>query len=43
MTKYKHLEKRELFRNNHITVYSEKLQLPNEKIVDWTFTGKRKQ
>ena len=39
--KYKHLERKEVFKNNHITVYSEKLQLPNEKVVDWTFTGKR--
>lgn len=39
--KYKHLERKEVFKNDHITVYSEKLQLPNEKIVDWTFTGKR--
>ena len=39
--KYKNLERKEVFKNNHITVYSEKLQLPNEKVVDWTFTGKR--
>ena len=41
MEKYKHLVRKEIFKNSHITVYSEKLQLPNEKIVDWTFTGKR--
>ena len=41
MEQYKHLEKKEVFRNNHIAVYSEKLQLPNKKVVDWTFTEKR--
>lgn len=41
MKKYKHLEKKEVFRNNHIAIFSEKLQLPNGKIVDWTFTEKR--
>lgn len=41
MVKFKELEKKELFKNSHITVYSKKLQLPNEKIVDWTFTSKK--
>ncbi|WP_293961411.1 NUDIX hydrolase [uncultured Fusobacterium sp.] len=41
MEKYKHLEKKEVFKNNHIAVYSEKLQLPNNKVVEWTFTSKR--
>ena len=41
MDKFKHLEKKEVFKNNHITVFSEKLQLPNEKVVEWTFTDKK--
>lgn len=41
MDKYEELEKKEIFRNEHIQVYSRKLKLPNEKIVNWTFTGKR--
>lgn len=41
MKKFEELEKKEIFRNEHIQVYSRKLKLPNEKIVNWTFTGKR--
>ncbi|MDO4589528.1 MAG: NUDIX hydrolase [Fusobacterium sp.] len=41
MDKFEHLEKKEVFKNNHITVFSEKLKLPNEKVVEWTFTSKR--
>lgn len=38
--KYKELEKIELFKNEHIEVYSKRLQLPNDKVVDWTFLSK---
>ncbi len=41
MKKFEELESREIFRNEHMQVYSKKLRLPNEKVVDWTFTGKR--
>ena len=41
MDRFKELGEKELFKNAHITVYSRKLQLPNEKVVDWTFTGKQ--
>lgn len=41
MLKFEELDKKEIFKNPHITVYSKKLKLPNEKVVDWTFTGKR--
>lgn len=41
MDKYEELEKKEIFKNEHIQVYSKKLKLPNEKIVNWTFTGKK--
>lgn len=41
MDKFEELEKREIFENEHIKVFSRKLKLPNNKIVDWTFTGKR--
>ena len=39
--KYKELERKELFKNSHIKVFSKKLELPNRKVVDWTFTGNR--
>ena len=41
MEKFKELEEKELFKNAHITVYSKKLQLPNNKVVEWTFTGRQ--
>lgn len=41
MDKFEELEKKEIFRNEHIKVFSRKLKLPNDKIVDWTFTGRR--
>lgn len=41
MCKYEEIEKKEIFKNKHISVYSKKLKLPNEKVVDWTFLGKR--
>jgi len=39
--KFKHKERKEVFRNNVVTVYNENLILPNGKEVSWTFTGKR--
>lgn len=41
MDKFEELEKRELFKNKHIEVLSRKLRLPNNRVVDWTFTGRR--
>lgn len=41
MEKFEELENKEIFRNEHMQVFSRKLKLPNDKIVDWTFTGKR--
>lgn len=41
MDKFEELEKKEIFRNKHIKVFTKKLKLPNNKIVDWTFTGRR--
>lgn len=41
MEKFKELEKKEIFKNEHIQVFSKKLKLPNNRIVNWTFTGKR--
>lgn len=41
MDKYEELEKKEIFKNEHISVFSRKLKLPNNRIVDWTFTGKK--
>ncbi|WP_291255846.1 NUDIX hydrolase [Fusobacterium sp.] len=41
MKKFEELESREVFRNEHMQVYSKKLRLPNERVVDWTFTGRR--
>lgn len=37
---FKELEKKQLFKNAHITIYSKTLQLPNDKVVDWTFVSK---
>lgn len=37
--KFKHLGKKKVFENSHITVLSETLELPNKSVVDWTFTG----
>lgn len=39
--KYIELERKELFKNDHIKVFSKKLKLPNEEMVNWTFTGKK--
>lgn len=41
MDKFEELEEREIFKNEHIQVLSKRLKLPNERVVDWTFTGKR--
>ena len=41
MEKFKELEKKEIFKNEHIQVFSKKLKLPNNRIVNWTFTGRR--
>ncbi|MDO5788078.1 MAG: NUDIX hydrolase [Fusobacterium sp.] len=41
MDKFEELEKKEIFKNEHIKIFSRKLKLPNDKVVDWTFTGKR--
>ncbi len=41
MEKFEELENKEVFKNDHIQVYTRRLKLPNNKIVDWTFTGKR--
>lgn len=41
MEKFEELENKEIFRNEHMQVFSRKLKLPNNKVVDWTFTGKR--
>lgn len=39
--KFKRLSKKEVFKNDVITVYEEKLSLPNDNTVTWTFTGKK--
>lgn len=39
--KFKHLSRKEVFKNDIITVYEDELYLPNDKKVTWTFTGKR--
>lgn len=39
--KFKHISKKQVFKNDVITVFEEKLGLPNNNIVTWTFTGKR--
>ena len=39
--KFTHISKKEVFKNDVITVYEEKLALPNNNIVTWTFTGKK--
>ena len=41
MNEFKELEEKEIFKNPHITVYSKRLKLPNDKIVNWTFTGRQ--
>ena len=41
MDKFEELEKKEIFKNEHIKVFSRKWKFPNNKIADWTFTGKR--
>lgn len=40
--KFKHKERKEVFRNDVVTVYNENLILPNGKEVSWTFTGKER-
>ena len=40
--KFKHISKKEVFKNDVITVFEEELGLPNDNIVTWTFTGKKK-
>lgn len=39
--KFKHLSRKEVFRNNVITVYEDELYLPNQEKVTWTFTEKK--
>ena len=39
--KFTHISKRQVFKNDVITVFEEKLGLPNNNIVTWTFTGKK--
>lgn len=39
--KFKHLGRKKIFENSHITVISEELELPNHTIVNWTFTQGR--
>lgn len=41
MEKFKELENREIFKNEHVQVFSRKLKLPNNRVVDWTFMGKK--
>ena len=41
MEKFEELENKEVFKNEHMQVFSRKLKLPNNRIVNWTFTGKR--
>lgn len=39
--KFKRLSRKEVFKNDVIAVYEDKLYLPNKQTVTWTFTGKR--
>ena len=39
--KFTHISKKQVFKNDVITVFEEKLELPNNNIVTWTFTGKK--
>lgn len=39
--KFTHISKKQVFKNDVITVFEEKLGLPNNNIVTWTFTGKK--
>lgn len=39
--KFKHLSRKEVFKNGIISVFEEELFLPNNETVTWTFTGKR--
>ncbi|PID67282.1 MAG: DNA mismatch repair protein MutT [Fusobacteriales bacterium] len=41
MKKFKTLSKNRVFKNDIIEVYEEKLHLPNDNTVTWTFTSKR--
>lgn len=38
---FRELGQKLLFKNNHISVITKKLQLPTHKIVDWTFLERR--
>lgn len=37
--KYKELDEKKVFENEHMKVYSRKLELPNGNIANWTFTS----
>lgn len=39
--KFKRLSRKEVFKNDIISVFEEELYLPNKQTVTWTFTGKR--
>ena len=39
--KFKHISKKQVFKNDVITVFEETLALPNDNVVTWTFTGKK--
>ncbi|MCI5725891.1 MULTISPECIES: NUDIX hydrolase [Fusobacterium] len=39
--KFKRISRKEVFKNDVISVYEEELYLPNNQTVTWTFTGKR--
>lgn len=39
--KFKSISRKEVFKNDIISVYEEELYLPNKQTVTWTFTGKR--
>lgn len=39
--KFKRISRKEVFKNDIISVYEEELYLPNKQTVTWTFTGKR--
>lgn len=39
--KFKHISRKEVFKNKVISVFEEELYLPNKETVTWTFTGKK--
>lgn len=39
--KFKRLSRKEVFKNDIITVFEDELYLPNKKTVTWTFTGRK--